>query len=108
MSKYVNFGHACQIKLPEKPINCSRLGYFDELEEECWHLVKQYCATFGIELMPQEDGEAPISFDIAKGIQDYILETPAYGSISKRRKRTKRKIPHRVCKGVKRRVGTRK
>ena len=72
--EYVNFGDGCQIKLPEKPINCSRLGYFDELEEECWHLVKQYCATFGIEMQPQEDGEAPISFDIAKGIQDYILE----------------------------------
>lgn len=26
------------------------------------------------------------------------MRTPAYGSISKRRKRTKRKIPHRVCK----------
>ena len=72
--EYVNFGDGCQIKLPEKPINCSHLGYFDELEEECWHLVKQYCATFGIEMQPQEDGDAPISFDIAKGIQDYILE----------------------------------
>ena len=72
--EYVDFGDGCQIKLPEKPVNCSSLGYFDELEEECWRLVKQYCATFGIELMPQEDGEAPISFDIAKGIQDYILE----------------------------------
>lgn len=72
--EYVDFGDGCQIKLPEKPINCSSLGYFDELEEECWRLVKQYCATFGIELLPQEDGGAPISFDIAKGIQDYILE----------------------------------
>ena len=72
--EYVNFGDGCKIKLPEKPVDCSWLGYFDELEEECWHLVKQYCATFGIELQPQEDGEAPISFDIAKGIQDYILE----------------------------------
>lgn len=72
--EYVDFGDGCQIKLPEKPVNCSSLGYFDELEEECWRLVKQYCATFGIELLPQEDGEAPISFDIAKGIQDYILE----------------------------------
>ena len=72
--EYVDFGDGCQIKLPEKPINCSSLGYFDELEEECWRLVKQYCATFGIELLPQEDRGAPISFDIAKGIQDYILE----------------------------------
>lgn len=72
--EYVDFGDGCQIKLPEKPVDCSRLGYFDELEEECWRLVKQYCATFGIEMQPQEDGEAPISFDIAKGIQDYILE----------------------------------
>ena len=46
----------------------------NEKDLAAWHLVKQYCATFGIELMPQEDGEAPISFDIAKGIQDYILE----------------------------------
>ena len=72
--EYVDFGDGCKIKLPEEPVNCSRLGYFDELEEECWRLVKQYCATFGIELMPQEDGEVLISFDIAKGIQDYILE----------------------------------
>lgn len=73
--EYVNFGDGCQIKLPEKPVNCSRLGYFDELEDECWNLVKQYCAMFGIEMRPDEDGEeAPISFDIAKGIQDYILE----------------------------------
>ena len=72
--EYVDFGDGCKIKLPDKPVDCSRLGYFDELEEECWRLVKQYCATFGIELLPQEDGGAPISFDIAKGIQDYILE----------------------------------
>lgn len=72
--EYADFGDGCQIKLPEKPINCSSLGYFDELEEECWNLVKQYCATFGIEMLPDEDGEMPISFDIAKGIQDYILE----------------------------------
>lgn len=72
--EYVDFGDGCQIKLPEKPVDCSRLGYFDELEEDCWWLVKQYCAAFGIEMQPQEDGEAPISFDIAKGIQDYILE----------------------------------
>ena len=72
--EYADFGDGCKIRLPEKPVDCSRLGYFDELEEECWRLVKQYCATFGIEMLPQEDEEAPISFDIAKGIQDHILE----------------------------------
>lgn len=68
-----DFGDGCKIRVPDKAIDCSRLGYFDELEEDCWRLVKEYCATFGIELLPQEEGEAPISFDIAKGIQDFII-----------------------------------
>lgn len=59
--------------LPDKPVDCSRLGYFDKLEYDCWHLVESYCKKFGIKLLPQEEEEAVISFDIAKGIQDYII-----------------------------------
>ena len=70
----VDFGDECQIVIPNGEIDCSRLGYFDELESDCWNLVKQYCATLGIEILPNEDGEEPIDFYIAKGIQDKILE----------------------------------
>lgn len=69
----VNLGDDCQIVLPEEPVDCSSLGYFDELEEECWDLVKSYCSRLGIKMIPDEDGKPPISFDIAKGIQDQIL-----------------------------------
>lgn len=69
-----DFGDDCQIVLPDKPIDCSSLGYFDELEYECWELVKKYCAHFGIEILPDEDGEEPIDFYITKQLQDRILE----------------------------------
>ena len=69
----VNLGDDCQIVLPDEPVDCSSLGYFDELEEECWDLVKSYCARLGIKMIPDEDGKPPISFDVAKSIQDNIL-----------------------------------
>ena len=69
----VSLGDDCKIVLPDEPVDCSSLGYFDELEEECWDLVKSYCSRLGIKMIPDEDGKPPISFDIAKGIQDQIL-----------------------------------
>ena len=72
--KVVDFGDDCQIVLPDEPIDCSRLGYFDTLEYECWDLVKKYCDHFGIEILPDEDGEEPVNFYIAKQLQDKILE----------------------------------
>lgn len=63
----VPFGDECKIILPEEPIDCSRLGYFDELECECWELIKSYCNQFGIKI------EGEISFDLAKEIQDCII-----------------------------------
>ena len=65
----VQFGDECEISIPSTPIDCTKLGYFDELEYDCWDLVKKYCDKFGIEM---KSGE--ISFDIAKGIQDHIIE----------------------------------
>lgn len=67
--KIVDFGDECKISVPAEPVDCSKLGYFDELEYECWDLVKKYCEKFGIEI---KSGD--ISFDIAKGIQDHIIE----------------------------------
>lgn len=72
--RMAEFGDGCKLLLPDDPIDCSRTGYFDELENECWSLVKMYCAQFGIEMQPIDEGSADISFDIAKGIQDHIIE----------------------------------
>ena len=72
--KVVDFGDDCQIVIPKEPIDCSKLGYFDELESDCWDLVKGYLAKFGIELLPNEDGEESMSDYIAKGVQDKIVE----------------------------------
>ena len=70
----VNLGDDCLMVIPDEPVDCSSLGYFDELEEECWDLVKSYCSRLGIKLIPDEDGKPPISLDVAKSIQDNILE----------------------------------
>ena len=72
--KVVDFGDDCQIVIPKEPIDCSKLGFFDEMEGECWDLVKGYLAKFGIELLPNEDGEEPMSDYVAKGVQDKIVE----------------------------------
>ena len=49
------------------------VDFGDELEDDCWSLVKNYCADLGITILPDEYGNIPISFDIAKNIQDTIL-----------------------------------
>ena len=72
--KVVDFGDECQIVLPDEPIDCSRLGYFDTLEYECWDLVKKYCDHLGIEILPDEDGEEAVNFYITNQLQDKILE----------------------------------
>lgn len=72
--RVIDFGDDCQIALSDEPIDCSSLGYFDELEYECWNLVKKYCAHFGINILPDENGEEPINFYITKQLQDKILE----------------------------------
>ncbi len=69
----VRFGDDTRIILPDKPIDCSGLGDFDELEVECWDLVKYYCKYFGIELLSNAMGEEDISYDIAKAVQEVIL-----------------------------------
>ena len=70
----VPLGDEHEVKIPEKPIDCSQLEYFDELEESCWTLFKSYCEYFGLKLINEDDDEDAISFDIAKGIQEHILK----------------------------------
>ena len=72
--KVADFGDDCQIVIPNEPIDCSKLGYFDELESDCWELVKGYLAKLGIELLPNEDGEQPMSDYVAKSVQDKVIE----------------------------------
>ncbi len=72
--KALPFGDENRILVSENPIDCSGLGDFDELENSCWELVKEYCQYLGIELLSPDREEESMSFDIAKGIQDKILE----------------------------------
>ena len=67
-------GDEHEVKVPRDPVNCSRLGYFDDLEESCWSLFKSYCEYLGVELINKHDDEEMVSFDIAKDIQDHILK----------------------------------
>lgn len=69
----IPFGDEGEINIPNKPIDCSKLGYFDEMEEECWDLIRSYASKFGIILLPNEDGEVPVNYDLAKRIQETIL-----------------------------------
>lgn len=71
--RIVNLGDECEIVLPEEPIDCSSMTYFDSLEHECWELVERYCEHLGIQTV-KEDGESVVSFDIAKDIQERILD----------------------------------
>ena len=71
-TKLVPFGDECKLRIPTDAIDCSRLGFFDALEYDCFDLVKRYCDALGLEIIG-EDGEDSISFDIAKDIQDLIL-----------------------------------
>ena len=71
--RVVNLGDECEIVLPEEPIDCSSMTYFDNLEHDCWDLVEKYCEHLGIQML-REDGESVVSFDIAKDIQERILE----------------------------------
>ena len=70
----VPMGDEHEIKHSNETVDCSRLGFFDEMEESCWDLFKSYCELLGVELVPDNDDEDAISFDIAKGIQDHIID----------------------------------
>lgn len=70
----VPMGDEHEIKHSNETVDCSRLGFFDEMEESCWDLFKSYCELLGVELVPDNDDEDAVSFDIAKGIQGHIID----------------------------------
>lgn len=72
--KIVVFADDCDIVVPNKAIDCSKLGFFDEIEYDCWHLVEKYAALLGIKLIQNPLDDEPISYDVAKLVQDCILK----------------------------------
>lgn len=81
--RLAEFGDDCLIRFPNETVDCSRLGYFDDLEYECMDLVKKYAEHFGFEILSRYDNDetTPISFDIAKEIQDLILKQFKYAGV---------------------------
>lgn len=69
----VQFGDEGLILVPKQPIDCSKLGYFDAMEDRCWDLVKEYADQLGIEVIRDGSGEEAINYDLAKRIQETIL-----------------------------------
>lgn len=64
------------ITFPSGIIDCSELQFFDNLEYDCWELIKKYAEAFEITITypdNDDDEEGAISFDIAKEVQDFIL-----------------------------------
>ncbi len=72
--RQILFGDECKIILPKIPVDCSALGFFDTLENECWELVKKYCDKLGVKMLLDENGNIPVSYDVAKDVQDKILD----------------------------------
>lgn len=72
--KIVVFADDCDIIVPSKAVDCSKLGFFDEIEYDCWHLVEKYANLLGLKLIQSPLDDEPISFDVAKKVQDCILE----------------------------------
>lgn len=63
------FGDGAECIAPPM-IKAERLGFFDELEEDCWGLFVKYCDCLGIELENRDE----IDWYTAKGIQDKIID----------------------------------
>ena len=53
-------------------VDASKLGFFDELEYECWKLFQQYCKKMNITIVDASFGN-DIDFFIAKEIQEKVL-----------------------------------
>lgn len=73
-NNYAYFGDESVLKLPENNRvlveTLDNNGVFDELEDECWELIKSYIAAFDCNLTDEDC----ISFDLAKQLQNYIIE----------------------------------
>lgn len=70
----IDFGHEGTVSIGPTEVDASRLGYFDELEYECWALLKSYLKHFGFVTKKETDVDDDIDFCAAKTLQDFILE----------------------------------
>lgn len=71
------FGDSAELELPKEPVvfngnmDCS----LDELEVDCWELIKAYAALFDCKIVPNEySDENDISYDVAKLLQNSIIQ----------------------------------
>jgi|GEM_PF-4665788 len=64
-------GDGTQIRARNKNIDINT-DLFDDLENDCWKLFKQYAAAFDVELKLKDPND--VDFYIAKTIQDTILD----------------------------------
>lgn len=71
------FGDSAELELPKEPVvfngnmDCS----LDELEVDCWELIKAYAALFDCKIVPNEySDENDISYDVAKSLQNSIIQ----------------------------------
>ncbi len=71
--KDVEFGDGYATISGPRNIDVSRLGYFDELEYECWELILKYASWFGLDVKGIDD-EDDVDFYSAKQVQDTILK----------------------------------
>ena len=47
----------------------------DELEVDCWELIKDYATLFDCKIVPNEySDENDISYDVAKSLQNSIIQ----------------------------------
>lgn len=71
-----NLGDDVYFNVPSEPVDCSNMNFFDEIEYDCFELIKKYASLFKIKLYTS-DGEPieenDISFDLAKDVQECIL-----------------------------------
>lgn len=70
------FGDDCYIinKNDDTPITI-KTATLDELEYDCFELVNKYAHAMGLSIIGKSNDENPISFDIAKAIQETILDS---------------------------------
>lgn len=75
------FGDSAELELPKEPVvfngnmDCSLDELVDELEVDCWELIKAYAALFGCKIVPNEySDENDISYDVAKSLQNSIIQ----------------------------------
>ncbi len=55
-------------------VDISHINFFDELEYDCWKLIKKYAGAFGFSVENIDGENDDIDFYAAKQIQDRIIE----------------------------------